>query len=140
MRTIEWKLSLKTSPEEVYAFINSDEGRANFWAESAVEKDLFINFQFINGWEYQSKILQRIPGKLFQIDYFNSEVTFNLTKNSHGGTDFHLVNKRVAQDQFLDVLPGWVSVLMNLKAALDFKLDLRNHNASKTWDHGYVDV
>jgi predicted nucleic acid-binding Zn ribbon protein len=32
-----------------------------------------------------------------------------------------------------------VSVLMALKAAVDFSVDLRNHDPDRTWDHGYVE-
>jgi hypothetical protein len=32
-----------------------------------------------------------------------------------------------------------VSVLLALKAAVDFSVDLRNHDAGRTWCSGYVD-
>jgi hypothetical protein len=38
-----------------------------------------------------------------------------------------------------EVLPGWVSVLMALKAYVDHGVDLRNHDAARTWDQGYCD-
>ncbi len=36
-------------------------------------------------------------------------------------------------------LPGWISVLLALKAAADFSIDIRNHDARRTWDQGYCD-
>jgi hypothetical protein len=34
---------------------------------------------------------------------------------------------------------GWVSVLLGLKAAADHGVDLRNHDAARTWSQGYCD-
>jgi hypothetical protein len=38
-----------------------------------------------------------------------------------------------------EVNAGWVSVLMALKAAADFRVDLRNHDTRRTWSQGYCD-
>jgi hypothetical protein len=38
-----------------------------------------------------------------------------------------------------EVIAGWVSVLMCLKAAVDFGVDLRAHDPEKHWDNGYVE-
>lgn len=32
-----------------------------------------------------------------------------------------------------------MSVLLNMKAAVDFGIDLRSHDLSRTWLEGYVD-
>ena len=34
---------------------------------------------------------------------------------------------------------GWVSVLLTLKAAADFGVDLRNHDPTRTWDQDFAD-
>ena len=34
---------------------------------------------------------------------------------------------------------GWVSVLMAMKGAVDFEIDLRNHNPERVWENGYLD-
>jgi hypothetical protein len=39
-----------------------------------------------------------------------------------------------------DNLAGWVTVLLTLKAAADFGVDLRSHDPARTWGQGYVDV
>ncbi len=140
MKTVEWRLSLNSSPKQTYDFLNSSDGRARFWAESAKEENGAILFEFINSWKYKSKILERIPNQLFRIDYFNSEVSFHIDVTPKGGSDLRLLNTNISDEEYLEVLPGWVSVLMNLKAALDFDVDLRSHNPAKTWDEGYVDV
>jgi hypothetical protein len=35
---------------------------------------------------------------------------------------------------------GWASVLLALKAAVDFGVDLRHHDPERTWDQGYGDI
>ncbi len=37
------------------------------------------------------------------------------------------------------LLPGWLNVLLPLKAMLDFGVDLRNHDPTRTWNERYVD-
>ncbi len=37
---IVWKLHLSSSPRQVYQVLATNEGRAGFWAESAVESDI----------------------------------------------------------------------------------------------------
>ena len=34
---------------------------------------------------------------------------------------------------------GWVSVLLGLKAWADFGVDLRTHDAARSWAAGFVD-
>jgi hypothetical protein len=34
---------------------------------------------------------------------------------------------------------GWVSLLLRLKASVDFGVDLRNHEEDRTWWHGYAE-
>ena len=41
--------------------------------------------------------------------------------------------------QSFKVIAGWVSVLLTLKAAIDFDVDIRNHDPKRTWDQGYAD-
>jgi hypothetical protein len=36
-------------------------------------------------------------------------------------------------------MAGWVSVLLALKAAADFRVDLRSHDPQRTWSQGYAD-
>lgn len=40
----------------------------------------------------------------------------------------------------LDQLPGSVSVLVVLKVAADFSIDLGHHDRMRTFDYGYVHV
>jgi uncharacterized protein YndB with AHSA1/START domain len=119
----------------VYDALATDAGRASFWAESAVETAGVIHFRFPDGSEYASRILRAERPHLFSIDYFDSVVTFTLG----GGTDVLLVNEGVADDERIEVTAGWVSVLMQLKAAVQFGIDLRNHAPELSWQTGYVE-
>jgi hypothetical protein len=39
----------------------------------------------------------------------------------------------------LEVIAGWVSVQLALKAAVDFGVDLRTHDPARSWDQGYAE-
>ncbi|MCG8406994.1 MAG: SRPBCC domain-containing protein [Phycisphaerales bacterium] len=136
---ILWRIHLASPPKAVYELIATDTGRARFWAESAVERDGAIDFVFINGMRNRSQILKRTPPHHFELDYFNSRVVFELAPDSKGGTDLTLTNTGVDPEEWDEVLPGWLNVLFPLKAAVDFDIDLRNHDAARTWEQGYVD-
>ena len=139
MKDICWKLHLRSSPKKVFTFLSTDKGRAQFWVESAIEKRGSIHFKFINGQEYKGKILGTQPPSQFEVDYFNTNVEFQLAPDGDGGTDLTLRNYRVPAQEYEEVHAGWLSVLLALKAAVDFGVDLRNHDETRTWDQGYVD-
>lgn len=135
---IQWRLHLQSSPEKVYSYLNTDEGRSNFWATSAIEIDGSINFQFPNNFQWKGKILQRENPNLLSIEYINRSITtFYLESDDKGGTDLRVVDHKVLKKWQTEVTSGWVSVLMALKAAVDFNVDLRNHDINRTWDQGY---
>ena len=50
-----------------------------------------------------------------------------------------LIANNVDNSMKYEMTAGWVSVLMTMKAALDFETDLRNHDIERTWIKGYVD-
>ena len=136
---IKWKIHLSSKPDRVYHYLTTREGREKFWAVSASEVSGFIHFVFANGQQYKSKIISNIPCSNFQIEYFDSIVEFSLMKDGNGGTDLTVVNSNVPEGEYNESHPGWVSWLMTLKAAVDFRVDLRNHDQDRTWDQGYVD-
>ena len=138
-QTIRWKSCLKSAPGKVFLYLTSKEGIEKYWAEKAEKKDGHIQFSFPNKEVYKSKILNQEANKNFPIEYFNSIVDFILSENELGGTLLEVVNSNVKKEDFLANYAGWVSVLMTLKAAVDFEVDLRNHDSQKTWDNDYVD-
>ena len=139
MRTITWKLHLKSDPKAVFGLLTTDAGRKTFWAEKAIEENGIIHFVFPNGQIYDSQITGQIPNKELCLDYFDSSVKFLLAPAENWGTDLTLINENVPESDFAEVNAGWVSLLMNLKAVADFQCDLRNHDPKRTWGQGYAD-
>lgn len=137
---ITWRIHLSSPPEKVYAFLATDEGRARFWAESAVEVDGFIDFRFPDGLEWRGRLLETKPAQLFRLVYFGgSQTTFTLLADGRGGTDLTLADQDVPEGDRCEVAAGWVSVLLALKAVADFSVDLRNHDPLRSWDQGFAD-
>jgi uncharacterized protein YndB with AHSA1/START domain len=136
---ITWRLHLRATPAVVYALLATDEGRARFWAEQAVERDGMIDFIFPGGQRWQGTILAREPPHRFALVYIGgSTTTFTLTDDGEGGTELLLTDAGVPQADRIEVTAGWVSVLLALKAAVDFGVDLRNHDPERTWEQGYA--
>lgn len=138
--TIHWKLHLHASPENVYSMLASNDGRAQFWAESAMELEKHVHFVFPDGSKWRGKILTARPGELFQVEYYGgSQASFQLSGDGKTGTILELTDENVPEKDLIEVTAGWVSVLMTLKAAIEFGVDLRNHDSDYTWNKGFVD-
>lgn len=139
-KAILWRLHLNSPPDRVYQALSTDGGRAKFWAESAIERDGVIEFVFPNGITWEGKILRADPPYQYAVRYYgNSVAAFSLADDGHGGTDLELTDTDVPEVDRCEVIAGWVSVLMALKAAVDFDVDLRSHTPLRTWDNGYVE-
>ncbi|NNF68032.1 MAG: hypothetical protein HKM98_11040 [Gammaproteobacteria bacterium] len=136
---IRWRMHIGATPEQVFAALDSDEGRAAFWAETATETDSIIDFRFINGYEHKSKILRREPPGVFEIAYFGGAVRFELACDGDGGTDLLLTHDYSDIESWGEVHAGWLNVLFPLKAWLQHGIDLRNHDRQRSWNEGYAD-
>ncbi len=137
--TVAWCVHFHSSVEKVFWFLSTDEGRKKFWAESADEKDGRIHYVFLNNIESHGEILERVPGERFKVTYFDWLVTFSLRDDGNGGTDMTMTCEAVPEHEKTEAVAGWVSWLLTMKAAVDFDVDLRNHDTSRTWYDGYVD-
>lgn len=137
---IQWRIHLNESPRNVYRLLSTSEGRARFWAESAVEEDGHINFIFPGGQTWCGKIIESNAPHKFCVAYYGGSIaTFSLEDDGRGGTDLTLTDEGVAPADKCEVMAGWVSVLLALKAAADFSVDLRNHDPLRTWSQGFAD-
>jgi uncharacterized protein YndB with AHSA1/START domain len=137
---IRWRLHLGSPPQAVYRQLSTDQGRAAFWAESAIEQDGFIHFVFPNQAEWRGRILEQDPPRKFVVEYYGGTIsTFELISDGRGGTDLTLIDRGVPSEDTAEVSTGWVSVLLALKASLDFGADLRNHDNQRSWDDGYAE-
>lgn len=137
--SIRWRMHIPVSPDKVFAALDSDGGRASFWAESAVEVDGYIEFRFINGSAYRSKVLEREAPKVFSIEYFGGPARIELTDDGSGGTDLLLTHDNVRPEEWNEVHAGWLNVLFPLKAWVVHGVDLRNHDPERSWEQGYAD-
>ncbi|MFX0113769.1 MAG: SRPBCC domain-containing protein [Candidatus Hodarchaeota archaeon] len=137
---IKWQIHLLSPPQVVHQALATSNGRAKFWAESAPEINGRIHFTFPNGLAWQGKIIENHPPHRFAVEYFGGSIaTFELYENGKGGTDLILTDLGVPPEDRCEVIAGWVSVLLALKAAIDFDVDLRNHDPERTWNQGYAD-
>lgn len=136
---IRWRMHLPVTPEQAFAALDTDDGRATFWAESAVEADGAIEFRFSNGYTTRSRILERDPPRVLALDYFGAAARFELTADGAGGTDLLLTHTGVPAGEWNEVHAGWLNVLFPLKAWLAHGVDLRNHDPARSWDEGYAD-
>jgi len=140
MAAVEWRVHLASPPEAVFDALASDPGRASFWAESAVRHGDHIDWRFPGGRTWRGPVLAEDRPRKFSIGYIGgSRATFTLSPDGSGGTDVHLTDEDIGEDEVKDVLPGWVSVLLAMKAYLDHGADLRNHDRQRSWDKGYCD-
>jgi uncharacterized protein YndB with AHSA1/START domain len=139
-QVISWRLHLRSSPAEVYDMLSTTTGRERFWAESAPERDGAIHFVFPGGEKWQGRILEASPPHRYQVEYYGGSLTtFDLAEDEQGGTELTLTDLGVDPQDRAEVIAGWVSVLMALKAAVDHGVDLRNHQRDRSWAEGYVE-
>lgn len=137
---IQWRLRLQSPITKVYQTLATDSGRASFWAESAIEQNGIIHFVFPNNVSWQAQVLEAVPPTRFALRYYgDSVVVFALEEDGQGGTELLLTDSGVSRQFRTEVIAGWVSVLMALKGAVDFGVDLRNHDENRNWDQGYVE-
>jgi uncharacterized protein YndB with AHSA1/START domain len=138
---IRWRVHLRSAPEAVYRALTTAEGRARFWAESAEQDGDVIRFRFSNGQQLDARVLEQTSPVRFRLTYFGGGVvTFDLARTDDGGTDLTVTDEVTSAEEYGHNRAGWVAVLLVLKAAIDFDVDLRSHDTSRTWEHGYVDV
>jgi uncharacterized protein YndB with AHSA1/START domain len=138
-KTIIWRLHTAAPPERIWELLTTDRGRESFWAEtSRSEGDRFI-LGFQMGVEGECRIVETVPASRFAFSYFGTHVLIELAPDGEGGTDLALTNSEVPDEEYEDMLPGWLNVLLPLKAAADFGVDLRTHDPARTWRERYVD-
>ena len=96
-------------------------------------------FHILNYEPFSGRILNSQKPSLFALEYFGTNVQFLLKEDGGGGTDLSLLATHVDESIRWEMVAGWVSVLMAMKAAVDHGVDLRNHDASRSWSDGYAD-
>lgn len=140
MKTILWRLHTASPPERIWELLTTDRGRESSWAErsSAIAADRFV-LTFAMGVKETCRVLEAAAPARFAFTYFGTHVLFELAPDGKGGTDLTLTNSNVPPGAYEEMLPGWLNVLLPLKAAADFGVDLRSHDPARTWRERYVD-
>lgn len=137
--TIRWKLHLASPPHVVYDALATPAGRESFWAEFSPENGDTITFHILEYPPFEGRISRREPARRFALEYLGAHTEFTLTPDGKGGTDLELHATGVSDEEWAEVLAGWVSVLMAMKAAVDHGVDLRNHDPERSWQRGFAD-
>lgn len=137
--TVAWRLHFQSPVARVFEFLTESSRRARYWAESAEEENGVIHFVFLNNIECRGKILESIPNQRFSVEYFDWIATFDLEESGDAGTDLMVTCRGVKDEEKREACAGWVSWLMAMKAAVDFGVDLRNHDPARTWENGFAD-
>ncbi|WP_328325864.1 hypothetical protein OHA70_36635 [Kribbella sp. NBC_00382] len=131
MSSTQWKVHFKSAPSEVYRAISTPLGRSRFWAESAKESDGVIHFVLPGDRTDDAPIERAVRERLYVIRLFGERISFTLSPDESRGTDLTFTHEGEADPS------TWVSLLLRLKAHVDFGADLRNHDPART--EGYLD-
>lgn len=135
---IEWRIALASPPQRLWWFLATDEGRMRFLAERSEARGDCIDLLFPNGEREAARIEESVAPMRLVLRYFGARTVFSLTSDGSGSI-LTLRAEAVPAAEACTVEAGWVSVLLALKAAADFSVDLRNHDRAKTWDERYCD-
>lgn len=136
--TILWRVFIAKPTAQVFAYLTHDALRQQYWCELSVQDGPNIAMHFSNRQKTMAQVQGVAAPKVFDLRYFDSDVSFRLEATAVG-TILTVENTGVAVDEWQAVQSGWVSVLLALKAACQFGIDLRNHDPARSWDQGFVD-
>ena len=137
---IEWRVHLNSSPAAAYEAWATDLGRERFWAERSEATPDGFRLSFIGGEVLDVRLVETIPSRRFAFNYFgSSRVVVQFETDASGSCDVHLTEEGVPETEYMENYAGWVSVLLSLKAAVDFGVDLRGHDPARSWRRRFVD-
>jgi DNA-binding HxlR family transcriptional regulator/uncharacterized protein YndB with AHSA1/START domain len=136
---IRWRLHVPAPPERVHEALSTNEGRRGFWADTLTSPDGAIRYRFLNGVEYEGRVVESRAPSVFAVEYFGGVARFELTPDGNGGTDLELTHTGLWGEEWIETHAGWLNVLLPLKAMVGHGVELRNRDPRRSWDDGYVD-
>jgi hypothetical protein len=136
---IVWRVSLASAAEDVFALLDTDDGRERHWARRSRATPDGFALEFAGGLTEDVAVLERVPPTHMRIRYFGSETDLVLTPGDDGGCVLEVRCRCNEVGEWMEFFPGWVSWLLVLKAAADFGADLRNGLSQRTWNELFVD-
>jgi hypothetical protein len=122
---VQQKVYCVSAAGDVYRAVSTILGRERFWAESAPESAGVISFALADGRTDESPIEEAVVDRRYRLQHFGRRLTFTLAP-ADAGTDLTLEFDDAAD------APEFVSLLLRLKASVDFGVDLRNHDATRS--------
>lgn len=134
MSSKQWRVHFKSASSEVYRALSTPLGRSRFWAESAKETDGVIHFVLAGDRSDESRIERAVKDQVYAVRHFGRLLTFALASDEQtNGTDLTFTYESLDDPTATEAdSAGWVSLLLRLKASVDFGVDLRNHDTSRT--------
>ncbi|GAC1457763.1 MAG: hypothetical protein PVSMB4_17530 [Ktedonobacterales bacterium] len=141
---IHVSVKLNTSRDRVWQAMTTPGGITSWWAERAEVQPVdggLLRLVFPNRRMLDSKVVMCRPPEFLSFVYFGgTRAEFHLSTHPAGGTVATVTDRGFSsQEDYAETLAHWSSVLLALKAFLDFGVDLRNHTPVFNWEQGFVD-
>jgi uncharacterized protein YndB with AHSA1/START domain len=141
---IHASVKLAAGRDRVWQALTTPGGITSWWAERAEIQPTdggLLRLLFPNRRMLDSKVVMCRPMQFVSFVYFGgTRAQFEVTTHPSGGTVVTVTDHGFSsQEDYAETLAHWTSVLLALKAYLDFGVDLRNHTPAFNWEQGFVD-
>lgn len=135
-----WRVHLSAPRELVFALLTPEDEPSLYLASTADQLDDEGGWIAPEGAHLKDATLELLPPRRLTARYAGGGVaTLDLTDDGRGGTDLRLTDAGQPAEDRTELVAGWVSVLLALKASVDFSLDLRDHDHRTFWTGAYVE-
>lgn len=84
-------------------------------------------------------VVRQDPPYVLEIVYFGTPTRLVVQASGEHATELRVTASSIPPGDLVEIAAGWVSVLLNLKVAINFGKDLRNHDPTRTWVDGFID-
>jgi uncharacterized protein YndB with AHSA1/START domain len=141
---IHMSVKLAAGRDRVWQALTTPAGITSWWSERAEIQPSdggLLRLLFPNRRMLDSKVVMCRPMQLMSFVYFGgTRAQFEVNTHPSGGTIVSVTDHGFSsQEDYAETLAHWTSVLLALKAYLDFGVDLRNHTPTFNWEQGFVD-
>ena len=141
---IHASVKLNANPDQVWQALTTPSGITSWWAERAEIQPTdggLLRLLFPNRRMLDSKVVQCRPQQSVSFVYFGgTRAQFDIASSDQGGTVVSVSDRGfTTQEDYAETLAHWTSVLLALKAYVDFGIDLRNHTPLFNWERDFVD-
>jgi hypothetical protein len=135
-----WRVHLLAPRELVFDLITPEFEPGPYRASSAGRLDGENGWLAPEGAHLKDATLDLTPPRRIVARYAGGGVaTLELSDDGRGGTVLRLTDVGQQAEDRTELVAGWVSVLLALKASVDFSLDLRDHDRRTFWTGAYLE-